>query len=60
MFVLIIVLMVSQNQEFIKQANINHEEGKVWSYVGATAPDNNPYIPTKANNGDEIILFKMK
>ena len=52
--------MVSQNQEFIKQANINHEQGKVWSYVGATAPDNNPYIPTKANNGDEIILFKMK
>lgn len=60
MFVLLVLLFAADNQDFLKQVEVNKNQGMEWSYVGTQAPTNSPYIPIVKEDGTEIILFKMK
>ena len=60
MFVILLIIMAADNQEFFDQAHKNHQQGMTWQYVGPQDPTDQPYIPTVREDGTEIILFKMK
>tara|TARA_R110002073_G_scaffold323878_1_gene501493 strand:- start:911 stop:1072 length:162 start_codon:yes stop_codon:yes gene_type:complete len=53
-------MFAADNQDFLKQVEVNQNQGMAWSYVGAQSPTENPYIPIVKEDGSEIILFKMK
>ena len=60
MFILLVLMFAVDNQDFLKQVEVNQSQGMTWNYVGPQAPTNNPYVPIVKEDGTEIILFKMK
>ena len=60
MFILLVLMFAADNQDFLKQVEVNQNQGMAWSYVGPQSPTENPYIPIVKEDGSEIILFKMK
>mgnify|MGYP003625086011 FL=1 len=60
MFVLLVLLFAADNQDFLKQVEVNKNQGMEWTYVGPKEPTNSPYVPIVKEDGSEIILFKMK
>jgi len=60
MFILLVLMFAADNKEFLDQVEINKSQGMEWSYVGPQAPTDSPYVPIVKEDGNEIILFKMK